>query len=69
MINIPTIDELRETRRRLAEQAGLDIQRYAAMLRETAAGQPGAYVSTPLLPQPLSPSPPPTDLEPEHAKA
>jgi hypothetical protein len=53
MIPIPTIDELRETRRRLAEQAGLDIQRYAALLQGAAGQQrPGTYVAAPLLPQP-----------------
>jgi len=48
MISIPTIDELRQTRRRLAEQAGLDVQRYAALL-QAASGQqrPGTYVVAP----------------------
>jgi predicted RecB family nuclease len=69
MIDIPTIDELRETRRRLAEQSGLDVQRYAALLQQAAPRQAGPYVSTPLLPQPMSPFRLPTDLEPEHAGA
>jgi len=52
MISVPTIDELRETRRRLAEQAGLDIQRYAALLRTGSVQQrPGTYVTAPLLQQ------------------
>jgi hypothetical protein len=50
MIDIPLIDELRETRRRLAEQQGNDVQRYAAMLGEVARGLPGTYVAKPLLP-------------------
>jgi predicted RecB family nuclease len=69
MIDIPTIDELREARRRLAEQSGLDVQRYAALLQQAAARQPGTYVSTPLLPQPMSPFGQSTDLEHEHAGA
>ena len=40
MIDLPTIDELRETRRRLAEQSGLDVQRLrglAAAVRADAS--------------------------------
>jgi hypothetical protein len=48
-MSIPTIEELRETRRRLAEQAGLDVRRYAAMLQ--AQKGPGTYLSAPVLPQ------------------
>ena len=69
MIDIPTIDELRETRRRLAEQSGLDAHRYAALLLQAAPREAGFYVSTPVLPQPMSPFHQFTDLEPEHAEA
>lgn len=69
MIDIPTLDELRGTRRRLSEEAGLDIQRYAILLQEAARRQPGTYVSTPLLPQPLSPPLAPAGLEPGRAEA
>jgi hypothetical protein len=51
MIEVPTLDELRETRRRLAEQQGGDPQRYAAMLAQVSDAVPGTYVSRPLLPQ------------------
>ena len=34
MINVPLLEELRATRRRLAEEQGLDVERYAAMLRK-----------------------------------
>ena len=50
MIEIPTVDELRETRRRLAEQHACDVRRYAAMLREVSRTLPGNYVQRPLLP-------------------
>jgi hypothetical protein len=69
MIDIPTIDELRETRRRLAEESGLDVQRYAASLQQAAPSAAGSYVSTPLLPQPMSPFHQSRDLEPERAGA
>ncbi len=53
MIAIATIDELRETRRRLAEQAGLDVKRYAALLQAGSGKRPsGTCVAAPLLPQP-----------------
>jgi hypothetical protein len=65
MIDIPTIDELRETRRRLAEHSGLDIQRYAALLKEAAPQSTGPYVSKPLLPQPMSPLDQTGDAQPE----
>ncbi len=56
MMPILTIDELRETRRRLAEQAGLNVQRYAALLQGAGGQQSsGTYVAAPLLPQPTSP--------------
>jgi hypothetical protein len=35
MIDIPTLTELREVRRRLAEACGHDIDAYAAMLAQT----------------------------------
>jgi len=55
MISIPIIEELRETRRRLAEEAGLDVQRYAALLRAGSGQQrPVTYVTSPLLP-PMAP--------------
>jgi hypothetical protein len=69
VIDVPTIDELRATRRRLAEEAGLDIQRYAALLQEVGGRRPGTYVATPLLPQPLPPPVQPAGLEPERAEA
>jgi hypothetical protein len=50
MNHVPLIEELRETRRRLAEQQGQDVQRYAAMLQEVARSLPGTYVTKPLLP-------------------
>lgn len=52
MIDLPANDELRETRRRLAEEHGNDVRRYAVMLAETASSQPSAYVVKPLVPQP-----------------
>ena len=55
MIEIPTIEELRQTRRRLAEQAGLNSQRYAALLEEVGRLRPGTYVAAPLLPQSAPP--------------
>jgi hypothetical protein len=48
MIHVPLIDELRDTRRRLAEACGEDIELYAQMLREVAQRIPGTYVTTPL---------------------
>ncbi len=53
---IPIIDELRETRRRLAEEQLLDVERYAAMLRQVANSLPGKYVDTPLVPPSTSPA-------------
>jgi hypothetical protein len=69
VIDIPTIDELRETRRRLAEEAGLNVERYAGLLRAAASERPVAYVSTPLLPQPISPPLHPIGSDPEHVDA
>jgi hypothetical protein len=51
MIDIPPLEELRESRRRLAEQEGEDVQRYAAMLAQVSRTVPGSYVAQPLLPQ------------------
>lgn len=51
MMDIPLVDELREIRRRLAEQCGGDAHRYAAMLQEFSRTLPGNHVK-----QPLSPS-------------
>jgi hypothetical protein len=66
VIDIPLIDELRETRRRLAEEQGNDVQRYAAMLTGVAPQLPGTYVAKPLLPpapqDAAPPSQPPTPL-------
>jgi hypothetical protein len=59
MIDIIVTEELRETRRRLAEQCGDDVQRYAVMLQELSRALPGAYVNQPLLPD----SPPVPDEE------
>ena len=50
MIEIAPIEELRETRRRLAEQCAEDVQRYAEMLREVSGTFPGVYVTEPLFP-------------------
>lgn len=49
MIEIPLIDELREVRRRLADQCGGDTQRYAAMLRATAVRHPAPRADHPIL--------------------
>lgn len=50
MQNVPTIDELRATRLRLAEQQQFDVEKYAAMLRDVAQTLPGDYLTEPLLP-------------------
>lgn len=60
MIDIPLINELRETRRRLAEQQGNNVQHYAAMLGEVARAMPGTYVAKPFLPPVGSDIPPPS---------
>ena len=54
MTGILVVEELRETRRRLAEQCGSDVQRYAAMLQELSRVLPGVYVKQPILPRPSS---------------
>ena len=56
MKDVPLLDELRATRRRLAEEQELDAERYAAMLRELARESSGAYVTEPFLPA-AAPSP------------
>jgi len=48
MISVPLIDELRETRRRLADECSGDLQRYAEMLRQVSERIPGQYIRTPL---------------------
>jgi hypothetical protein len=58
MIAIPTGDELRDARARLAEQAGLDIQRYAALRQEAGRQGAGTYVTKLLLPESAAASPP-----------
>lgn len=50
MIDIPTIDELREVRRRLAEQAGGDVQRYAESLRKALTDDAAPRIERPLTP-------------------
>ncbi|HKI35557.1 MAG TPA: hypothetical protein VKA46_27115 [Gemmataceae bacterium] len=54
MKNVPLIDELRAVRQRLAEEQELDVDRYAAMLREVAQTLPGNYLCKPLLPSAAS---------------
>ena len=49
MMHIPLIDELRAIRRRLAEEQELDVERYAAMLREVGRTSPVRYVTEPLV--------------------
>ena len=51
MKNVPLIDELHAIRRRLAQEQGLDVEKYAAMLREVARRLPGAYLTQPVLPR------------------
>ena len=51
MKDIPLIEELRAVRQRLAQEQELDVQRYAAMLRQVAQTTPGNYVTKPFLPQ------------------
>ena len=55
MKDVPLLDELRATRRRLAEELGLDAERYAAMLRAVAQDLAGEYVTEPFLPVAASP--------------
>jgi hypothetical protein len=51
MIELVTLEELRQTRRTLAEAQGEDPQRYAAMLAQVSRTLPGTYVKQTLLPQ------------------
>lgn len=54
MIDLPTLDELRETRRRLAEEQQCDVNRYAQMLRKRSQTAAHVYITEPLFPrQPL----------------
>ena len=48
MISVPLIDELHETRRRLADECSGDVQRYAEMLRQVSERIPGQYIHAPL---------------------
>ncbi len=57
MIEIPPLEELRDVRRRLAEQAGNDVEHYAALLAQVSATLPGTYVAKPLLSQPAASEP------------
>ncbi len=51
MISVPLIDELRETRRRLADECAGDLDRYAEMLRQVSERIPGQYIHSPLTPE------------------
>ena len=51
MISVPLIDELRETRRRLADECACDLDRYAEMLRQVSERIPGQYIRSPLTPE------------------
>lgn len=51
MISVPLTDELRETRRRLADECGGDLDRYAEMLRQVSERIPGQYIRSPLTPE------------------
>jgi hypothetical protein len=50
MKNVPLLDELRDVRRRLAQEQELDVERYAAMLQDMARCQGGRYLTQPILP-------------------
>jgi hypothetical protein len=58
MIDVKAVDELRETRRRLAIENQEDVQRYAAMLAQVALVIPGNYVTNPLTSR-VAAAPPP----------
>lgn len=49
-MTILPLEELREIRRKLAEENGLDVKRYAAMLAKMAEAELGAYVDKPRVP-------------------
>ena len=55
--NPTPIDELRETRRRLNTEVGLDVERYAKMLGETGNKTPGTDVAGSVVSQMIN-SPP-----------
>ena len=63
MKEIPQIKELPAIRRRPAQAQELDVQRYAAMLREVARTLTGHYVTEPFRPQPELP----TEVRAKHA--
>ncbi|GEM_PF-3686846 len=48
MIDFGCVDELREIRRRLSEECGNDVHRYAEMLREMASKSKAKYITAPL---------------------
>jgi len=48
MIAFAPVEELREIRRRLAEECGCNVEQYAEMLRRTGRQYPGQYVESPL---------------------
>jgi len=56
MKSILPLDELREVRRKLAEQEMFDVERYADMLRKMAEASSRTYVDKPLVPPGLRPS-------------
>lgn len=58
MIEIPTLEELRETRRRLAEACGFDVHAYGEMLRQTERPAGMKVISRPFVHR----SDPPTAL-------
>ena len=57
MTNVPLLDELRATRRHLAEEAELSVEHYAAMLRGMSDESVGNYVTEPFLPTTRPPNP------------
>ena len=63
MISIPLIDELRATRRQLAEQCGCDVDRYAEMLQQVSERLPGRYLQKPLVGEPDYPTKPAAEHE------
>jgi hypothetical protein len=72
MISVPLIDELRETRRRLADECGGDVDRYAEMLRQVSQRIPGQYIRSPLTPEDkraVAERPPPQSTAPDLTSA